>query len=410
MERDGEAGRTEAEAAASGPMLGMMLDLALDLESSALLRASVDERFFRLWDYRQDGEFIRHRAQKDEFERRVKEILYTTEASLLRSLAEKDRALIRGSTLRGPEPFDPLTGDLAVIAARQLELELVRARRTLGDAAYAPASPVDRVCHTVPGLFDRLSGRDRLLTLTPEMVRDRRGAHDRVFCLGEFAVFPHPALRPARELVQDLCALAEEGFAVQVAIDPHAVVPDGEIVDVMLLDYWYGLKLRLAGLDDPTAVGTTRHGRRPELNDRYLFPLLWTDFRWKAEGTLKTLEVQETVPREPGWGNHDGARYGRSQFVVNRYLHSLRDTNRRQFIHLDGAAKAFPECEYKPTTADPIDEQGTPVYRKLFRVDGNIPDRDSGRLVAHFFRENELVIEYFGEVLDERPGAAAHAA
>ena len=46
-------------------------------------------------------------------------------------------------------------------------------------------------------------------------------------------------------------------------------------------------------------------------------------------------------------------------------------------------------------------------YRKLFRVDGQIDDVDWGRIVAHFFRSNDLVIEYFGELLDERPGAPA---
>jgi hypothetical protein len=57
------------------------------------------------------------------------------------------------------------------------------------------------------------------------MIRDRAGWHDRVFRIDGFAVFPHPALRPARELVQDLCALAEAGTNVKVALDPHAVVP-----------------------------------------------------------------------------------------------------------------------------------------------------------------------------------------
>jgi hypothetical protein len=93
----------------------------------------------------------------------------------------------------------------------------------------------------------------------------------------------------------------------------------------------------------------------------------------------------------------------RSRYVVNRYLHSIRDTRRRSFIHLDGAAKAFPRDRYGPTVEQPDLPQGQPLYRKLFRIDGDIPDAEWARLVAHYFRENELVIEYFGELLDERP-------
>ncbi len=35
-------------------------------------------------------------------------------------------------------------------------------------------------------------------------------------------------------------------------------------------------------------------------------------------------------------------------------------------------------------------------------MEGLVDDSDWGRLVGHFFRRNELVIEYFGEMLDER--------
>ena len=51
----------------------------------------------------------------------------------------------------------------------------------------------------------------------------------------------------------------------------------------------------------------------------------------------------------------------------------------------------------------PQREKGeNPVYRKMWRVEGPIEESEWGRLVGHFFRGNELVIEYFGEALDER--------
>lgn len=67
-----------------------------------------------------------------------------------------------------------------------------------------------------------------------------------------------------------------------------------------------------------------------------------------------------------------------------------------------------PPTTYHATVDNPKGERGHPVrYRKFFRVDGQIDDADWGRIVAHFFRSNDLVIEYFGELLDERPGAPA---
>lgn len=374
-------------------------NLDLRLEASALLRASVDERTFNVWEYEGKGEFPRRQAEKEEFEDLVTELFDGLSEAELRQLARDDPALLRGGTWRGPQRFDPDLDNVRVVAVRQLELALYRARKRLRDAAYQPAAPSDRACIEVEGLFDKLSSRDRLLKLTPDMVQEERGIHDRVFCVGDHALFPHPALRPARELVQELCSLAVHGGDVQVAIDPHAIIPRAAIQDVGLYDYWFGLKLDLADLDDLSKTGVTVHGRRPEAQDDHGFPLLRTEFRWSSDGHLKTLEVQETVPRT--------SYYVEGEYVENRYLHSIRDTQGQRFIHLDGAAKAFPLVGYGPTVEQPDLAQGEPLYRKLFRVDGDIDEGDWGRLVAHFFRENELVIEYFGDILDERPGMAA---
>ncbi len=387
----------------------MTLEIKLDLTSSALLRAYVDERHFRLWTFEPDGAFVRHREHKLELEGLVNQILGDTSAEELRSLAREDTALVRGSTFRGPEPFDPETGDLRVIAIRQIERALHGTHGKLLDAAYLPAAEDDRVCQTVPGLFGRLETKHLLLPLTAAMVRDRTGWHDRAFRLDEFAVYPHPALRPARELVQDLCALAEAGANVKVAIDPHAVVPIADARGIGLFDYWYGMKLNLDSLDDMTALGATIHGRRIDQQAWGTYPLLTTEFRWSLySDSLKYLEVTETVPRSSVVADH-GRTWFTSQYVQNRYLHSIRDTASRGFVHVDGAAKAFPRDTYGPTIENPSAPQGDPIYRKLFRIDGPIPDKEWSHLVAHFFRGNELVIEYFGDVLDEREAALGAA-
>ena len=63
--------------------------------------------------------------------------------------------------------------------------------------------------------------------------------------------------------------------------------------------------------------------------------------------------------------------------------------------------RAYAAEQYSPTRANPKGSRGDAIrYRKLFRVDGALDDDVWGRIAAHFFRGNELVIDYF----DERSG------
>ena len=75
----------------------------------------------------------------------------------------------------------------------------------------------------------------------------------------------------------------------------------------------------------------------------------------------------------------------------------------KKFTHVDGAVRAYAHNTYQATNDHPKGDCGAVLkYRKLFRVDGPMDDADWGRIVAHFFRGNELVIEYFGELADAR--------
>lgn len=265
------------------------------------------DRFFRVWHFEGAGDFSSRRAEKEEFELRVADLLGSHTRPEFVAIARNDPAPLRGSTHRGPYTFNPDTDDLRVVAVRMLK--------------------------------------------------------------------------------------------VQMAIDPHRVIKADEIQDVGLFDYWWGLKLTREDLDDVHPTGTTVHARAPGSEVDHTYPLLSTSFRWRANGTLKELEVQEAVPAD-SW-EHSG-----SEFVINRYAHSIRDTTQKAFVHLDGAAKAFPKSEYALSAEDPNAATGTPLYRKLFRLDGDLTDELWGCVLSHFFRGNEHIHEYFGAILDERPQAA----
>jgi len=359
-----------------------------------LLQAALDNRFFRVTDFASDGGFPRHREIKDEVERLVAAIECANSPEALLAAAMSDPRFMRGSSLAHPQPYSARSGTRP-IAFRQLELLLGHTIAVLDARALQAPSPTDRACRTVHGLYEALSARDGLLALRPDMVPDGIG-NDRHLLFGEYGLFPHPAVRESRELIGMLWALAAAGDDARVAIDPNRVVPAVDIQDATLKDYWWGIRLTRANLDDLNEIGHTRHERRADAHDEFgVYPLLATDFSWHRDGNTKVLNVEETVPRD-AVGPFPGP-------VTNRYLHSLRNTIAHRFVHVDGAIKSYDRAHYLPEISWPTADKGTVVhYRKMWRVEGKVDDAIWGRLVGNFFRGNELVIEYFGEVLDDR--------
>ena len=190
----------------------------------------------------------------------------------------------------------------------------------------------------------------------------------------------------------------DETLGVRIAVDPHAVTPRADRPHCGLFDYWFGVRVDQATLDDPQIIGRTRHERRVDRHDLETLPLLAIDVIWSIQDDLKVLEITETVPAD----THEA----RGGLIFNRYLHAIRDWRRQRWIHVDGAVKAHQAVTYQATRDDTSAAKGPVVaYRKLWRIDGQVSDEDWGRLLGHHFRENELVAEYFGSVLDERTEA-----
>jgi hypothetical protein len=324
------------------------------------------------------------------------------DASAVAAFAKGDRLLQNRMTGPGPD-FDLEADAVRLGAFRLLEIELGHVQERLQLASLEAATEDDLVCRLTSGLWPALTERHRLFRLQRSALSEGSG-NDPFFVFGDRAVFPHPFIRGCRELLGDLMGLGWQGADVHVALDPVRALPLADAGGHMLFDYWFGCRLTRADLDDLSHVGETWHVRpldqKLELGTK---PLAATVFRWKADGAIKTLEVDEIVPA--------GETEPSGPYYVNRYLHALRDTEAHRFVHVDGAVRAYTAASYTATRANPKGTRGNAVrYRKLFRVDGPLDDNVWGRIVAHFFRGNELVIEYFGELLDERRGAELPAA
>ncbi|MDQ3913800.1 MAG: hypothetical protein M3285_02790 [Actinomycetota bacterium] len=276
------------------------------------------------------------------------------------------------------------------LAEMLLELWLGRVRYRAADEIAGKLS--DRAFAAAPHLPTKRT-KDGLYKLDDDLL-----LHDHYAVLDKVAIPPSMFLRrhfggtPSFDFLRRLALLAQHpGRSVAVGLDTAHSAPVADVVTVFEEDYWYGPPFSLAGIDDPGQVGVTRHWTRPPVQPLH-YPVAVTEFRWQLNSeTQKALEIEETYfPLEPEWDPQAG-----HPWFINRYVHSLRDMDKGSFVHLDGAVKLFAKEGYDPYERRP--KRSGLHYKKLFRVDGAIPNDDWMQLVAHYLRGNDHVHEYFGE-------------
>jgi hypothetical protein len=172
-----------------------------------------------------------------------------------------------------------------------------------------------------------------------------------------------------------------------IAIDHRRLMPKVAYEKVIELSTWFGARFGREMLDDPRVVGLTVVGRdEPEF-----FAMggtsAWerTEFYWKHDDGIKTLEIEEISTRE----HHLDNRY------LNRYLHAERDVRARRLRHFDGAVKVYPRDRYEGrfSVSLPYGERCRKI--KLFRIDGDVEVERWLEMVGYFFSGNEMVLEYF---------------
>lgn len=260
-----------------------------------------------------------------------------------------------------------------------------------------------------PALFEMLT-RDGLFPLAAANIpRDGFGS-EMLFCAGDQALYPHPALAPMRELVHVLAELAlAPNLRVAVALDPHRRTLLADAPVRLLLDRWSGIKLTRENLDslDAHDVGVpTFHAaidRSPAAE--MFFPLLGTWFDWVArkdnpDDDFKRLYVREVRPPTDRNGELLAA-------VHNRELHSERDTKHHLFTHVDGKVCRYDIEGYEPSVNCPRAPLPAPTRsRKLWRVDGDLTDAQWCELVGLHFRGNELIEEHLRDAFPAWPEAA----
>ena len=172
----------------------------------------------------------------------------------------------------------------------------------------------------------------------------------------------------------------------RIAIDHSRLMPKEFYRHIAELDRWFGPDFDRNKLDNPNAVGLTIKVRnRPSIFD-LSNNLDRTEFYWSHRNGIKTFEVEEI--------SSEGYTFG--PYYLNRYAHSERDTDRKVLRHFDGAVKVYVEDSYTDRMASQMPTEFK-CYKKvkLFRIDGDIDVEEWIELLAHFYKANEMIIEYF---------------
>jgi hypothetical protein len=177
------------------------------------------------------------------------------------------------------------------------------------------------------------------------------------------------------------------GCSFRIAIDHNRIMPKEFIERICEMDTWFGPSFQRDLLDDPSAVGVTVVKRRKpspfEVGEEELDR---TEFQWSYRDGIKTFEVEEIST-----ANHKHGAY-----YLNRYVHAERDTTLGILRHFDGAVKVYLESDYAARLGTHMpSEPRSHAKPKVFRVDGDIDIDQWIELTAHFFKGNEMLIEYF---------------
>jgi hypothetical protein len=316
--------------------------------------------------------------------------LFSTASARLVEVRDKAMAILDRWTVEEPsgvaDIYQRLMDVLRKPSVAQSLLEAVcwAAHADLPIELFDNPSAESRVFAAAPNLIPLLD-ESGLVTVTDLDARPW-GLHT-----GNYAFQYHQFLRRGfgsnihYELIGKVLRLAKQhDLIARLALDDRRLRYKEEYEEWDERDFWYGRRLDDDDLDNLSAVGETFHAD-PDGGTSWLHPYAGLSIRWTADGSLKSVEIEEFMPPpKPG-----------ADWVLARYLHAIRDTETKAFVHCDGAVKAFAAADY-PQTQQRFRTRGKGTYyRKLFRVDGQFPTAAWSDLTCSWFRGNQLILEYF---------------
>lgn len=241
-----------------------------------------------------------------------------------------------------------------------------------------------------PQLFGPDQDKDGLVN-----ARDLHPIGPGVFERDGLLLFAHPYLRRSQSRLNNLnaeflCLLSQmtsdDKFDVKIALDPDMLGLPGTWNRPFELEYWWGPKFT-------DVLPEIQNGVSCHLADKHLqlyHGISKAEFWWHSRDE-KTFEAEE-VRDIPSYGLSD------DQYAC-RYVHSILDDSSGLPTHLDGAVRIYDTEHLLDRIDKTIATAGRNTsYYKLWRLDGPLSVSSWKTLIAHYFRDNRLVGEYFDGV------------
>lgn len=175
----------------------------------------------------------------------------------------------------------------------------------------------------------------------------------------------------------------DKNITLKLAIDWDMIGYAPDFKPRLEFEYWFGPKYD----DDISNIspGLTKHSCTEF--ERNYYEISSTEFFWKNNKNLKEFELEEL--RENNAPTMD-------DFFGCRYIHSIYDTQKKTFIHFDGAVRGYTSDLFFERMDKNMTEFGRKSeYKKLFRIDGALQLKDWKNLITKYMQGNPLIYEYF---------------
>ena len=210
----------------------------------------------------------------------------------------------------------------------------------------------------------------------------------------DFCIFCHQYFKRNLSLVNNYNTYFIDEFVklnsnskitLRIAIDKNLIGLSKTYKGILEFDYWWGPKFS----DDISSIqsGVTRYETDKKHN--FFSGVSGTEFWWKNDHNEKTLEIEE-IRVTPSLGIDENS-YG------CRYIHSIFDSSKQEFIHFDGAIRLYSEENIFQRWDTNINKAGKNTeYTKIFRIDGKLKLSNWKKLCILYYKGNPLLFEYFG--------------
>lgn len=210
----------------------------------------------------------------------------------------------------------------------------------------------------------------------------------------DFCIFCHQFFKRNLSLVNNYNTYFIDEFiklnsnskiTLRIAIDKNLIGLSKTYKGFLEFDYWWGPKFS----DDISSIqsGVTRYETDKKHN--FFSGVSGTEFWWKNDENEKTLEIEE-IRVTPSLGINENS-YG------CRYIHSIFDSSKQEFIHFDGAIRLYSEENIFQRWDTNINKAGKNTeYTKIFRIDGKLELNNWKKLCILYYKGNPLLFEYFG--------------